>query len=111
MDKNVELIIAKTKELSALIESHEISKKYNELKTRVSQDNKSRLLLEKMIILGHELSSTDEDQIKARAAENELIRQEFNENGLIRDFIIAQKEYISMLKTVGERIKNPENAA
>ena len=103
-------IIEKAKELALMIKNHEISLRYRDSLVKMKQDATSQKLLMELIRIGGELNnSTDADNepIMGRA-ESEILKNEFNNNKLVKDHILIQKEYVNLIKTVQDRIKNPK---
>lgn len=93
-----------------MIEKSDIALEYFESINKMQQDVKAQQLLTKLISLGRELneaiSSGNEGEVTG-GAEAELLRAEIEKNDLVKNYILAQKNYINLIKLVQERIKNP----
>jgi len=103
-------IIEKAKELASMIKNHEISLRYRDSLAKMKQDAASQKLLMELIRIGGELNNsmdTDREPIMGKA-ESEILKNEFNNNQLVKDHILIQKEYIDFIKKVQDRIKNPK---
>ena len=110
--ENIDRIIEKARELSGMIEKSEIAREYYEGIQLMQKDAKAQNLLAKLISLGRELNesiSSGESSHTHGGAEIELIREEMENNELVKKYILAQKNYVNLLKLVQERIKNPVN--
>jgi len=107
---NIELIIEKAKELSQMMEKSDIALDYYDCIAKMQQDSKAQQLLSRLISLGRELneaiSSGDEGRVTG-GAEAELLREEIENNELVKNYILAQKNYMNLIKLVQDRIKNP----
>ncbi|MCL2155123.1 MAG: YlbF family regulator [Leptospirales bacterium] len=102
-------IIEKAKELASMIKNHEISLRYRDSLAKMKQDAASQKLLMELIRIGGELNNsmdTNSDPIMGKA-ESEILKNEFNNNKLVKDHILIQKEYIDFIKKIQDRIKNP----
>ena len=108
--ENFDIIIDKARELSQMIEDSEIANDYYESIKMMQKDAKAQQLLSKLILLGKELNeainSGEKDSLPG-GAEAELLRNEIGENDLVKNYILAQKNYITIIKLVQERIKKP----
>jgi cell fate (sporulation/competence/biofilm development) regulator YlbF (YheA/YmcA/DUF963 family) len=111
---NIEMIIEQARELSQMMEKSDIAHEYYESINKMQQDGKAQQLLSKLIILGRELndaiSAGDEGKVTG-GAEAELLREEIENNDLVKNYILAQKNYVNLIKLVQERIKNPVEKA
>ena len=108
-DKND--IIIKVRELSEMIEKHRITRTYYELRERINNDRISQDLLSKLIMLGEETSQKiqhGEHVTAETSAEHEFLKKKLDENETVKQFIIAQKEYLKLLELVTIRIKDPQ---
>ena len=93
-----------------MIKNHEISLRYSDSLTKMKQDVTSQKLLMELVRIGGELNNskdTDCEPIVGRA-ESEILMNEFHNNKLVKDHILIQKEYVHLIKTVQDRIKNPK---
>lgn len=108
--ENFDTIIDKARELSQMIEDSEIAVDYYESIKMMQKDANAQQLLSKLILLGKELNeainSGEKDSLPG-GAEAELLREEIGKNDLVKNYILAQKNYINLIKLVQERIKNP----
>ena len=105
-----EFIINKARELALMIENHEITVRYRESVEKMKGDAVAQRLLSELIRIGSEinnLSGTGEELSTGRA-ELEILKDEFDNNKTVKDHILAQKEYLDLIKQVQEKIKNPE---
>jgi cell fate (sporulation/competence/biofilm development) regulator YlbF (YheA/YmcA/DUF963 family) len=109
MEKN-EFIIEKARELSRLIENHEITIRYRDSLDKMKNDAVAQRLLADLIRIGGEINALIEKNAESSTgrAELEILKAEFEENKTVKDHILAQKEYLNLIKMVQERIKNPE---
>jgi cell fate (sporulation/competence/biofilm development) regulator YlbF (YheA/YmcA/DUF963 family) len=110
MNDTIQPIIDKARDLSASIREHEATRRYNECRSRISNDRTAQQLYSKLIAIGKELS----DRIAAggvierqESSEYELMQRELEQNTLVKEFIQSQKEYLDLLNRVIEKIKNP----
>lgn len=109
--ENYDEIIAKAKELSDLINNHEITKRYRICLEKMKNDAVAQRILSEMVMIGRDINESmkNGDALnKPGAAEMELLKQEFDRNETVKEHILAQKEYLSLINIVQERIKNPE---
>jgi cell fate (sporulation/competence/biofilm development) regulator YlbF (YheA/YmcA/DUF963 family) len=108
--KEYDLIIEKAKELASMIKSHEISLRYRDSLEKMKQDTVSQKLLMELIRIGGELNnSTGNDrEVIIGKAESEFLKNDFNNNKLVKDHILVQKEYVDLIKMVQDRIRNPK---
>jgi len=108
--ENFDVIIDKARELSKCIEESEIAVDYYNSIKLMQKDANAQQLLSRLVLLGKELNeainSGDEDSFPG-GAEAELLREEIRENDLVKNFILAQKNYINLIQLVQDRIKNP----
>ena len=105
-----EFIIEKAKDLAKIIENHEITLRYRETLEKMKHDAVAQRLLAELIRIGEELnkiSGTDAESTTGKA-ELEMLKNDFDNNAIVKDHILSQKEYLDMIKMVQERIKNPE---
>lgn len=107
--KKYENIINKAKELSALIEKHDITVKYRLSLDKMKKDAAAQRILAELVRIGGELNNrSDSDvELSTSRAELEILKDEFEKNSNVRDHILAQKEYLDLIKKVQDRIKNP----
>ncbi len=110
MEPDLQKIIEKTRHLSRLIDEHEISQRYHESREKMIADRKAQELYGKLVVLGSGINrqvSSGGQYRPEQSQENEMLQQEIQENDLVREFIIAQKEYLDLIMKVADRIKNP----
>ena len=103
-------IIDKARELASMIKDHEISLRYRDSLEKMKQDAISQKLLMELVRIGGELNNSadaNSEPIVGRA-ESEILMNEFYNNKLVKDHILVQKEYVNLIKTVQDRIKNPK---
>ncbi len=111
MNNDYNEIILKAREISSLINNHEITKKYKETQMKIQKDAKANELLRKLIAVGAELTQDADKQGAVgniSPAENQLLMEDMEKSPVVKDFILAQKEYLNMLNLVIEKIKNPD---
>lgn len=108
--ENYDDIIAKAKELSELINNHEITKRYRESLEKMKDDAVAQKLLSELVLIGRNinesLSSGGSSEMPG-TAEMELLKQEFEKNETVKNHILAQREYLNLINRVQEKIKNP----
>jgi len=101
-------IISKAKELSYLIENHEITKKYRETITKMSNDIAAQKLLADLVMLGRDINEQLlKGELQTKQAELEILKKEFEQNEIVKEHLLCQKEYLLLIKSVQDRIKNP----
>ncbi len=110
MIDNYEPIIQKARELSVLIENHQITLNYRESLEKMKNDLTSQKLFAELVRIGGELSSQGEENNSAAGrAELELLKSEFEKNDTVKNHILVQKEYLMLIQKVQEKIKNPDD--
>lgn len=110
MEKKYEFIVEKARELSRMIENHEITVRYRDSLEKMKNDVVAQRLLAELIRLGGELNKSGEsDDPIAGKAELEMLKTEFDNNKIVKDHILYQREYLDLIKMVQERIKDPES--
>ncbi|HOD14339.1 MAG TPA: YlbF family regulator [Spirochaetota bacterium] len=110
MQEQVSIIIEKARDLAGAIREHEITKRYNECRADMNGDRKARDLHSRLVAMGREINekiARGETIGPEPSSEHEFMRQELENNRLVKDYIQSQKEYLDLLKSVIERIKNP----
>ena len=102
-------IINKAKELSALIEKHEITVRYRASLEKMKQDVTAQRILAELVRIGAELNnrSATDSELSTGRAELDILKDEFDKNSNVRDHILIQREYLDLIKKVQDRIKNP----
>ncbi len=108
--ENFDRIIEKARDLSQMIESSDIAREYYDGIELMQKDVKAQQLLSKLISFGRELNdsiTSGDASLSPGGAELELIREEIEKNDLVKNYILAQKNYVNLLKLVQEKIKNP----
>lgn len=111
MDKEIQDILIKADELSQLIRRHPVGMRYEECIAALKDDRKSRELLYSLIEIGKRLGGIRESgsEISPDEAErHRVIDSELRSNNKVKEFITAQKEYLEIVRTVIDRIKNPD---
>ena len=106
------LIVEKARELGKMIENSGITRIYYNNIQLMQNDVKSQRLLARLISLGRELdeaASGDTGGELTGKAEAELIKDELENNELVRNYILSQKDYVNLMQKVQERTKNPVN--
>jgi len=114
MQDEIDTIIKKAGELSAIISEHGITRRYTESLELLKHDRRSMELLDTLISLGRDLSekiSRNEPASAGNTAENDLLKRELDSNILIKNYLLAQKEYLNLLGQVIEKIKNPPQSS
>jgi cell fate (sporulation/competence/biofilm development) regulator YlbF (YheA/YmcA/DUF963 family) len=110
MGDDIGIIIEKARELSESIGRHEITRRYHEAKDRMSKDRSSQELYSRLVAMGKELSfliSREESFETKETGEREFLRNELEQNPLVKEYIHAQREYLELLKRVIDKIRNP----
>ena len=108
--ENYDEIIAKAVELSELINNHEVTLKYRESLEKMQRDPVAQKLLSDLILLGQDINeslSSGKASDRHGAAEIDLLKQEFEKNETVREHILAQREYLNLINSVQDKIKNP----
>ncbi len=110
MTDSIQPIIKKARELAASIRELEITARYNECLSRISNDRAAQQLYSTLIAIGKELN----ERISAggviehqNSSEHEMLQRELEQNTLVKEYIQSQKEYLDLLNKVIEKIKNP----
>lgn len=103
-------IIQKAKELSDLINSHEITIKYKESLEKLQHDVQSQRLLGELVRIGKEvnesMNSPEADKTYG-AAELDMLKKELDANQFLKDHLVIQRQYLDLISQVQKRIKNP----
>ena len=102
-------IIEKATLLSKMINEHEITVKYNESLEKMKTDKKAQELLTKLVMLGRDINEkilNNESPVFEAQAERELLMKELEANPIVKEHILLEKEYISMITQIQEVIKN-----
>ncbi|MBN2160483.1 MAG: YlbF family regulator [Spirochaetes bacterium] len=109
MQDEIQTIIGKAQELSALIRNHDVTRRYNDCRTRIQKDRKARELYSRLVSKGREINTAIAEgrQSEGQTSENELLQKELEETPLVKEYISSQREYLELLKKVIERIKAP----
>ena len=110
MSDIIDPIIEKARALSGSIRRHPFTHRYNENLARMSTDRKSQELYSRLVTLGKEINdrmTRGEPAIAGATSEYELLKQELQENELVREYIQSQQEYLGLLKKVIDTVKNP----
>lgn len=107
--ENYDAIIAKARELSDLINNHEITIRYRESLERMQEDAAAQRLLSELIKIGKDLNNSlsGGSSDKPGSAEMDLLKQEFDRNETVKNHILVQREYLNLINMVQGRIKNP----
>ena len=104
-------IIEKATLLSQMIKENEITIKYTESLEKMKSDKKAQDLLSRLVMLGRDINEkmlNNENPLFEAQAEKEIIMKQLEENPIVKEHIIIEKEYISMISQIQEKIKNPE---
>jgi len=108
--ENFDRIIEKARELSQMIENSDIAREYYDGIELMQKNVKAQNLLSKLVSLGRELNesiSSGDASLSPGGAEIQLLREEIEKDDLVKNYILAQKNYVNLLKLVQEKIKNP----
>lgn len=111
MEQNYNEIILKAKEISHLINTHEITLKYRETLSKLQKEPKAHKLLQELVRIGGELTdqaNRDGSFSNISPTENQLLQKELNENPIVKEHLLAQKNYLNLLNMVTEKIKDPD---
>ena len=107
---DISKIIEKANTLSKMIEENEITIKYNESLEKMKHDVKAQELLSRLVMLGRDINEkilNNENPMLEAQAEKEILMQQLEENTIVKEHILIEKEYISMISQIQEKIKNP----
>ena len=107
-DKSV--IVEKAQYLNTLIQKHSVYIRYMDALQKLVHDYKSQHLLEKLVIMGKEVNErlySEGEHMGSNIAEQQVLKTELENNPLVKEFILAQKEHLNLLHKVIERIKYP----
>lgn len=103
-------IILKARQLSDMIDNHEITVRYRESLEKIRRDLHSQRLLGELIRIGRDISesmnSMDEQKTWGRA-ELDMLQKELEENRIVKEHLVIQHQYLDMIRQIQERIKNP----
>jgi cell fate (sporulation/competence/biofilm development) regulator YlbF (YheA/YmcA/DUF963 family) len=108
---DISKIIEKAAILSKMIEENGITIKYNASLEKMKSDKKAQDLLTKLVMLGRDINEkmlNNENPIFEAQAEKELILKELEENPIVKEHVLIEKEYISMISQIQDKIKNPD---
>jgi len=102
-------IIKEAQELSESINNSDIFKEYQERSREIANDVEAQNLLQKLYQVGQELSGVEtDDSILKSASEKDMVTKELDNNQKVKDFLLAQKQYINLMQQVVENIRNPK---
>ncbi|MBN1501345.1 MAG: YlbF family regulator [Spirochaetes bacterium] len=96
-------------ELGELIKENDTVKEFFRLQGLFENDRKSQELLTTLIQVGAELSEKGArgEEIKLEEkAEYRFLEEEMEKNELVKEFILAQKNYFRLLKDIQEAMRN-----
>ena len=105
-------IIQKAKELSDLVNSHEITIRYKESLEKLQKDAQSQRLLTELVRIGREVSesmNSPEADKSYGVAELDMLKRELDANMFLKDHLVIQRQYLDLISQVQKRIKNPGN--
>ena len=105
-------IIQKAKELSDLVNSHEITIRYKESLEKLQKDSQSQRLLAELVRIGREVSesmNSPEADKSYGVAELDMLKRELDANMFLKDHLVIQRQYLDLISQVQKRIKNPGN--
>ena len=112
MNNDYSHIITKARELSSLLKAHPITKRYEESLEKMKQDHKAQDLLARLVMAGRDLSEQARQGGGAsleHSSENALLEEEFQNNELVKEHILIQKEYLEMVAQMQDHMRNPRN--
>ncbi len=103
-------IIEKARELSGLLKAHPATVRYMESTEKMKNDRNAQALLEKLVMLGRDIDALQQGASTDGPGEAEriLIEKELEDNPLVKEHILAQKEYLILIQQMQECIRNPE---
>lgn len=110
MVENYSDITGKARELSRMIDNHEITVMYRESLEKIGRDINAQRLLADLVRIGREInenSSHDADERSYGRGELEILQMELDANSIVKEHLVAQRRYLDMIRLVQERIKNP----
>ncbi len=111
MDENsYPSIIEKARELSQLLKQHPVTLRYQECLEKMKHDKNAQALMEKLVMLGRDINSASMGLAGEGPgdAERALVEEELEKNPLVKEHLLAQKEYLAMIQQMQERIRNPK---
>ena len=85
-------IIQKARQLSDMINSHEVTVRYRESLEKIRADSQAQNLLAQLIQLGGELSrsmDSPETENSMGSAELELLNRQMEENPIVKEHLVA----------------------
>ena len=103
-------IIQKARQLSDMINNHEITIKYRESLEKIRGDVNSQRLLSELVRIGREISenmNVPDGQKSFGKAELEMLQHELDSGIIVKEHLVIQRQYLDMIKQVQDRIKNP----
>ncbi len=101
-------IMEKANELGDLIRENEDVKEFYRLQGLFENDKTSQELLTTLIQIGAELSekgNNGEEVSLEEKAEYKLLEDEMEKNPLVKDYILAQKNYFKILQEIQDAIR------
>jgi len=107
---NIEIIIKKAGELSALIKHNQVTLDYINIRAKINGDRKAQELYSKLVMIGKEISSRlERGELDAGkpTSEYEIMHRELEQNPLVKEYIRSQKNYLDLITMIIDRIKNP----
>jgi cell fate (sporulation/competence/biofilm development) regulator YlbF (YheA/YmcA/DUF963 family) len=105
-------IIQKAKELSDLVNSHEITIRYKESLERLRKDVQSQRLLTELVRIGREVSESINFPGADKSygvAELDMLKRELDANMFLKEYLIIQRQYLDLISQVQKRIRNAGN--
>ncbi len=112
MENEIKKVIAAAKELSLLMSAHPVTRRYEENLSAMQQDAKSMDLLNRLVSAGKRLHDKAQSGGQVRLDDEgagRRLQAELAENSLVKEFISSQKEYLKLVQTVIEKIRNPDD--
>jgi cell fate (sporulation/competence/biofilm development) regulator YlbF (YheA/YmcA/DUF963 family) len=112
MQDQIAAIIETARDLAGAIREHGTTKRYNECRADMNEDRKSRDLYARLVAMGREINeriARGETIGPESSSEHEFMRQELEGNPLVKDYIKSEREYLDLLKSVVNRIKDPSS--
>ncbi len=110
MQEQFRTIIEKARDLAGAIREHDLTKRYNDCRAGMNGDRKARDLHSRLVAMGREINeriARGETVGPESSSEYEFMRQELEGSPLVKDYIQSQKEYLDLLKSVIDLVRDP----
>ncbi len=98
-------------ELAKQIAESPINVRYRESLKRIASDMQSRELLEKLIVMGRDISDGSFASGDMAKSEYRQLQEALNADPLVKKHLLVQREYLNLLQSVMDRIRNPRRTS